>query len=588
MNEAPGELFGEDEMETEMERQREEEAKDNYINEKNDEKAMNLEKEGEYDEESMVEDDAVKDEDNALGETALEDNALEDNALEEDINVTDSQVMIQLKEAEEEGQQLRKEIAKLKKEIDDYQCREALSESDEEHLQEIQLLLMEKIALLDELTKRIAKLMEFAGKGSLGEETTILEDEEEEGFPDDLLPRVVICSSWDDMMPKVVVCMDMKKPSAVKKGDLERDENGLTPEQREALEQERRCMAEERNRLQYQVACMEGEMRVMMRENDMLSKKVAQLKAEMENQPPFEFEMSVSATQPPGVGCPKTGNMEMGYGVMGPNANGNYTMGAALSPGADVRGKLAISGPPPQLPPPYLQLGGACCQRNSQSSPHKGGQPAGQLPCGGVTGIPGKTVPCPTLQPQEAPGINPNDWTTMIPPYGKKCRKDFNALQGGSGGCAGGGCSGGTCGGGACGGVGCDSCPGCNQLPGGCCGVGVGGGCGVGVGGGCGGSCGVAGNVLGRGIPQTLLPPGLMKPNPMDVNFKVNVQPQSLPCNKAATEATDDRSNRIAQQLQEIELELRRMQRDLCKAKKDKDTLKAQQATLNCTKNFLM
>ncbi|KAK6620801.1 hypothetical protein RUM43_011097 [Polyplax serrata] len=457
------------------------------------------------------------------------------NVLEQDINVTDSQVMIQLKEAESEAQALREEIASLKSEIDDYQCRESLTEQDEEHLQEIQVVLMEKVSLLDELTKRIAKLMEFAGKGSLAEDTTILDDEEEEGFPDDLLPRVVICSSWDDMMPKVVVCMDMKKPSAAKKGESDRDENGLTPEQREALEQERRCMAEERNRLQYQIACMEGEMRVMMRENDMLSKKVAQLKTEMENQPPFEFEMSVSATQPPGVGCPKPGNMDAGYKVMGPNANGNYTMGAALSPGAEFQGKLAVSGPPPQFPPGFPGTGGCSGPQNYQQSVK---QPASNLPCGGLTAIPGKTIPCPKLQPQEPPGPNPNDWTTMIPPYGKKCRKDFNTSQGGGGG--GGGCGG------------CDGCPGCGGGGGGggCCGGADGGhgmggcdGCGGGGGGGCGGCGGGAGG-------QNFLPPGMMKPPPVDVNFKVNVQPtgtQGGSCNRPSaggggaptTEATE-------------------------------------------------
>lgn len=525
------------------------------------------------------------------GEGEEEEDECEDKNFTEDINPTDSQVMIQLREAEDEACKLRKEIAGLKAEIECYQCKESLTSDDEIHLCQIQVLLVQKIALLDELTVRIAKLMDLRAKGDMCEGTTILQDDEEE-FPDDLLPRVVICSSWDDMMPKVVVCMDMKKPGAAKKSDSDRDENGLTPEQREALEKERRCMAEERNRLQYQIACMEGEMRVMMRENDMLSKKVAQLKCEIENQPPFEFEMSVSATQPPGTGCPKTGNADAGLGVLGPN--GNYALSGALAPGGQFQGKLNIPSLPPQLPPPY----GNCpaqpqtnCSSQAKGSTTNGKQP--QLPCGGMYGTPGKSVPCPKLQTPDPPQSG-NDWMAALPPYGKKCRKDFNSVN--------------SCGGGGGGGV-TFNLGDTSNAGGGCCGgkaAGCGGGCGGGggritlanssCGGGCGGGGGHGGGVSPPIPPlpcsyKPALPPGIPKPPTMDVNFKVNVQPQGQSCNNnniMNSDSSDNRNNRIAQQLQEIEFELRRMQRELCKAKKDKETLKAQQATLNCTKNMIM
>lgn len=499
---------------------------------------------------------------------------------EEDIPVTDSQIMIQLKEAEEEAKELKREIGEIKKKIAEYQCKEVITNDDKAKIQNLQQTLMEKTALLDELIKRIAKLMEMAGKGSLGEETTVLdEDEEEDNFPDDLLPRVVICSSWDDMMPKVVVCMDMKKPNANKRTDSDRDENGLTPEQREELEKERRCMAEERNRLQYQIACMEGEMRVMMRENDMLSKKVAHLKSELENTPPFEFEMSVSATKTPGTGCPKHGNPESGYAVMGPPSS--YTATGAVPPGHEMQGKFAVAGAPQQLPPGFPISTYQAMHHNAPMQSNKtaaSSQPPGpgQLPCGGMTGIAGKTVPCSKLQPTEPLMTNPNDWSAMMPPYGKKCRKDFNNAQQTTG-------------------KGCEFCQMCSQ----------GGGCGAccGGGGGCaGGSGGNYYSNLGGGIappsPYAGIQGNMIKPAPVDVSFKVNVQPQGGNCdnnynninnvNKQSFDDPNNRSNKIAQQLQEIEVELRRMQRDLCKAKNDKETLKAQQATLNCAKNFLI
>lgn len=424
----------------------------------------------------------------------------------EDLEITDSQVMIQLKEAEDEAESVRREVAIIKAEIERYQDQEELGQEDAVVLQDKQLVLMDKLAYLEQLTKKIERLMRLSPKGRPSEEPTILDEdseEEEEGFPDDLLPRVVICSSWDDMMPKVVVCMDMKKPGAAKKLEGERDENGLTPEQREALEQERRCMAEERNRLQYQIACLEGEMRVMMRENDMLSRKIAQLKADAENQPPFEFEMSVSATNPPGIGPPKSGDMDMGFGVMGPGHGGTYHMGAALAPGAEVQARMVM---PQQFQIPVGDHRCPCSNRNA-------------LPCGGPSEIPGKSMPCPSMAEQYPQQQLPP--VPSLPPFGKRCRKEFNECP----------CSGGM-----------------------------------------------------MTDPSQLVP----KQPPMDLNFKVNVQPQSRQNEKERDGDPVTRSNRVAQQLQEIEMEVRRMQRELQRAKKDKETLRAQQATLQCAKTSLM
>lgn len=418
----------------------------------------------------------------------------------EDLEVTDSQVMIQLKEAENEAESVRREVAIIKAEIERYRDQEELGEEESEDLQQKQLVLVDKLAYLEQLTKRIERLMRLKRPS---EEPTILDEdseEEEEGFPDDLLPRVVICSSWDDMMPKVVVCMDMKKPGA-KKPEGERDENGLTPEQRDALEQERRCMAEERNRLQYQIASLEGEMRVMMRENDVLSRKIAQLKADAENQPPFEFEMSVSATNPPGVGRPKTGDMDMGFGVMGPGYGGAYHLGAALAPGAEVQGRMAM---PTQVQIPVGDHRCPCSNRNA-------------LPCGGPSEIPGRSAACPAMMPAMAEQLP--QVPSLPPMFGKRCRKEFNECP----------CSGGMM------------------------------------------------------TDPSQIPP---KQPPMDLNFKVNVQPQSRQNGRDGDAVM--RSNRVAQQLQEIEMEVRRMQRELSRAKKDKETLKAQQATLHCAKTSLM
>lgn len=461
----------------------------------------------------------------------------EEDLLEDDINVTDSQVMIQLKEAEDEAEGLRAEIAQLRSEIEEYNAKEELDSDDAAALSEKQELLMKKLALLDAITKRISKLMEFAARRAGDEEATILEEEEEEGeeetLPDDLLPRVVICSSWDDMMPKVVVCMDMKKPGAAKKME-DRDENGLTPEQREALEQERRCMAEERSRLQYQIANLEGEMRVMMRENEMLSKKVAQLKAEAENQPPFEFEMSVSATQPPGCGGPKPGNMDMGIGVMGPKQGGNYSFGGTVAPGGEVTGCMNVQ--------PVLRLPSSDCGNRRGSQP-KAPQNNGKLPCGGY-GTPEKSAPCHmmTAGKEDQMGFDGGQQDLTMPPYGKKCRKDFNAEN------SYGGCCGKGCGGQEPYGAMMSSCP--DDKPGG--------------------------------------PSPYQTQPPLDLNFKVNVQPQNTVCGSDARggDATQ-RSTKIAQQLQEIEMEVKRMQKELNRAKSEKETLRAQQAALNCAKNSL-
>ena len=414
-----------------------------------------------------------------------------EDLMEDDINVTDSQVMIQLKEAEEEADSLRKEIAQIRQEIEYYGGQEELGEEASNALQEKQMMLMEKIALLDKLTKRIEKLMRLASKGRKdSEDATILDEdeEEEEVFPDDLLPRVVICSSWDDMMPKVVVCMDMKKPGGAKKLEGERDENGLTPEQREALDKERRCMAEERERMQCQLSLLEGEMRTMMRENDMLSRRIAQMRSDAENQPPFEFEMAVSAPNRPASSKPGTADAY----------TQNAFVGAALPPGSEVQGRMGILGD---------SAGLKCgCSR--------GGTRAGALPCGGPTEIPGKSVPCPAMG-SNFPAV------PSVPPFVKRCRKEFN------------------------------NCP-------------------------CGG---------GLMDPQ-LLP----KTPPVDLNFKVNIQtPQSRQSRGGNEQNADpNRSNKVAQQLQEIEMEVRRMQRELSRAIKDKETLKAQQATLDCAKTSLM
>ncbi|KOC63411.1 Outer dense fiber protein 2 [Habropoda laboriosa] len=241
--------------------------------------------------------------------------------------LTDSAVMMEMKKADERCVMLSKEIEQLKKEIAELSTKKDLTEDDTLVIHEKQDEVMKKLAEFEEITRKLQRLLGLADHSSttfakmfdmlpytkpsaveIEEEISVKDkidmidkkievelDKREDLFdlpqieyPEDQLPRVIVCGYTEDEIPKIVVADSKKKGK-------DRCLQSLTGKLTESLTMQEKLVLENAQleggkykleeallekdsaveNLQRKVCGLQAEMRIVVKENVELTRQIA-------------------------------------------------------------------------------------------------------------------------------------------------------------------------------------------------------------------------------------------------------------------------------------------------------------------------
>ncbi|XP_072742959.1 uncharacterized protein [Anoplolepis gracilipes] len=224
-------------------------------------------------------------------------------------------IITELKEMNERCIILADEIQKLKREVYELSDKPELTEEDSLVIQEKQDIMMSKIAELEQLTQKLEKAREkverIEDSSSEIEKVIIKEKEEKEKkdieplkripeedrfeipqieYPEDKLPRVIVCGYTEDVLPKIVIADGERK-------EREKCFEKLTGKLTESLTMQEKLVKENAQleggkykleeallekdtaleSLQRKVCALQAEMRIVVKENTELSRQLATL-----------------------------------------------------------------------------------------------------------------------------------------------------------------------------------------------------------------------------------------------------------------------------------------------------------------------
>ncbi|XP_033340204.2 uncharacterized protein LOC117228521 [Megalopta genalis] len=231
--------------------------------------------------------------------------------------LTDPALLEEMKNADERCTVIMKEIEDLKLEILDLMEKKELSEEDTQLLQRKQDELLAKMAEVEQITRKLQSMLGLTDLSSLTfskmfdmlpyphtKPSSIMEKEEEEEeakprpedlfdlpqieYPEDKLPRVIVCGHTEDEIPKIVVA-DSKKRGA------DRSLKNLTGKLTESLTMQEKLVLENAQleggkykleeallekdtaveSLQRKVCGLQAEMRIVVKENTELTRQLA-------------------------------------------------------------------------------------------------------------------------------------------------------------------------------------------------------------------------------------------------------------------------------------------------------------------------
>ncbi|KAH0535339.1 hypothetical protein KQX54_015959 [Cotesia glomerata] len=250
----------------------------------------------------------------------------EDNSM----GMMDSKMIKEIGEAYEQLASLQAEIDQLRKELEQLQCKEDLTDKEKYILEKKSRDVIKKTAELDALTKKIQKVLEVTDPASIdgyvqalgliSQSEDIKEDEKvkvqfrknweatsqdecfelpQQEYPEDKLPRIIVCGNTEERIPRIIVADSKKKFNntnieylekiAVKFSDALNVQEKLARENAQLeggkfkLEQaliERDDVVED---LQRTVCNLQAEMRMVMKKNTELSYQVATLNEQVVN-----------------------------------------------------------------------------------------------------------------------------------------------------------------------------------------------------------------------------------------------------------------------------------------------------------------
>ncbi|CAL1680402.1 unnamed protein product [Lasius platythorax] len=226
-------------------------------------------------------------------------------------------IITELKEMNERCIILADEIQTLKREVLELSDKPELTEEDALVIQEKQDILMSKVAELEQLTQKVQKAREEVERieDSSGEIEKVVEEEEEEvekekidveslkripeedrfelpqiEYPEDKLPRIIVCGYTEDVLPKIVIADGERK-------GREKCFEKLTGKLTESLTMQEKLVKENAKleggkykleeallekdtaveSLQRKVCALQAEMRIIVKENTELSRQLATL-----------------------------------------------------------------------------------------------------------------------------------------------------------------------------------------------------------------------------------------------------------------------------------------------------------------------
>ncbi|XP_023289776.1 uncharacterized protein LOC105703467 [Orussus abietinus] len=248
--------------------------------------------------------------------------------------LTDSAVMKEMKEADERCAVIAKEIEDLKKELTDLTNKEDLTQEDTQEIKRKQEDVMKKLAEIDNITRKLQRLLGLADPSSrafakmfemlprpgeqlkMGDESQrsqeIREINSDKGerkkidgdatcgktglefpqmeYPEDKLPRVIVCGHTEENIPKIVVAdSDRKGKRKCLQSLTGKLSESLTMQERLAKENAEleggkyrleEALLEKDNAvesLQRKVHGLQAEMRIVIKENSDLSKQLVYL-----------------------------------------------------------------------------------------------------------------------------------------------------------------------------------------------------------------------------------------------------------------------------------------------------------------------
>ncbi|KZC08392.1 Outer dense fiber protein 2, partial [Dufourea novaeangliae] len=218
--------------------------------------------------------------------------------------LTDAAVIEEMKKADERCAVIMKEIEELKLEIVVLTEKKELSEEDTQALRTKQEEVMTKLAEVEEITRQLQKTLGLSDFSSATFCKLIESQVEEEKplkpedlfdlpqieYPEDKLPRVIVCGHTEDEVPKVVVADSKKrgKDRSLKNLTGKLTES-LTMQEKLALENAQleggKYKLEEAllekdsavESLQRKVCGLQAEMRIVVKENTELTRQIASL-----------------------------------------------------------------------------------------------------------------------------------------------------------------------------------------------------------------------------------------------------------------------------------------------------------------------